>query len=126
MWNVQEVVATHEAMLRTFLHSATPATDAIHQETDWQMQRSEFVAGVASPAQDAGAKHSAVAALQMKVAIALLAESLMESEFQQAACSRLVPACLGCTFLHLSLAPLPSPQLIVLPSLQLLIEDKFT
>lgn len=101
MPTVQAAVAAHERVVRTILHSATPQRDHV---------RDAIAALVEHPTADGpgGAlgkggmrpQATAVDALQVKVALGVLAEAMMASDFQDASCMRYVPAAFGGTLPH--------------------------
>lgn len=101
---MQEVVCAHERVVGMLLESITPLQQAVQQETaDVAQEASPEASGVLK--RGVRSLGGAVAALQLKVAVATLAGSLMSSEFQEAACVRHVPACFGCA--HRTPSPCP-------------------
>lgn len=96
--NVQEVVSAHESMVSKLLESITPSQDAVRLETVAIAICADAHANADGQRKAGGqVAQGAVAALQFKVAMVILAENLISSEYQDAACGRYVPACIGCT-----------------------------
>ena len=81
----------HEGVVRMLLSSATPPRDEVHGAI------TDIVDPPGAPRSKAPARKraAAVVALRMKVALGVLAESMLSVEFQEAFCRRYVPAAFG-------------------------------